>query len=210
MMDSQENALIKGEQQEEKVEATQQEETVAVAETPQVEETEENAAAMQIEGDAAVGERKIYQTKKEVLERVKEIAHADEIPQKDEVDYLKTAFYKLHIAEREAQQKAYLEAGGDPETYQVVRDEDEEAFKAEMGIIKERRQQQFREQEAEKENNLKKKLDIIEKLKAMVTSPEEASKTYQEFKTLQQEWREIKSVPAERANELWRNYQLYV
>ncbi|UKK47710.1 DUF349 domain-containing protein [Prevotella sp. E9-3] len=210
MMDSQENALIKGEQQEEKVEATQQKETVAVAETPQVEETEENAAAMQIEGDAAVGERKIYQTKKEVLERVKEIAHADEIPQKDEVDYLKTAFYKLHIAEREAQQKAYLEAGGDPETYQVVRDEDEEAFKAEMGIIKERRQQQFREQEAEKENNLKKKLDIIEKLKAMVTSPEEASKTYQEFKTLQQEWREIKSVPAERANELWRNYQLYV
>ena len=210
MMDSQENALIKGEQQEEKVEATQQEETVAVAETPQVEETEENAAAMQIEGDAAVGERKIYQTKKEVLERVKEIAHADEIPQKDEVDYLKTAFYKLHIAEREAQQKAYLEAGGDPETYQVVRDEDEEAFKAEMGIIKERRQQQFREQEAEKENNLKKKLDIIEKLKAMVTSPEEASKAYQEFKTLQQEWREIKSVPAERANELWRNYQLYV
>ena len=210
MMDSQENALIKGEQQEEKVEATQQKGTVAVAETPQVEETEENAAAMQIEGDAAVGERKIYQTKKEVLERVKEIAHADEIPQKDEVDYLKTAFYKLHIAEREAQQKAYLEAGGDPETYQVVRDEDEEAFKAEMGIIKERRQQQFREQEAEKENNLKKKLDIIEKLKAMVTSPEEASKTYQEFKTLQQEWREIKSVPAERANELWRNYQLYV
>ena len=210
MMDSQENALIKGEQQDEKVEATQQEETVDVAETPQVEETVENAAAMQIEGDAAVEVRKVYQTKKEVLERVKEIAHADEIPQKDEVDYLKTAFYKLHIAEREAQQKAYLEAGGDPETYQVVRDEDEDSFKAEMGIIKERRQQQFREQEAEKDNNLKKKLDIIEKLKAMVTSPEEASKTYQEFKTLQQEWREIKSVPAERANELWRNYQLYV
>jgi hypothetical protein len=79
-----------------------------------------------------------------------------------------------------------------------------------MGIIKERRQQQFREQEAEKEENLKKKLDIIEKIKAMVTSPEEASKTYQEFKALQQEWREIKLVPAERANELWRNYQLYV
>jgi hypothetical protein len=79
-----------------------------------------------------------------------------------------------------------------------------------MGIIKERRQQLFREQEAEKEENLKKKLDIIEKIKAMVTSPEEANKTYQDFKALQQEWREIKNVPAEKANELWRNYQLYV
>ena len=106
--------------------------------------------------------------------------------------------------------KDYIDGGGDPEAYQITPDEDEEVFKAEMGIIKERRQQQFREMEAEKEENLKKKLEIIEKIKAMVTSPEEASKTYQEFKTLQQEWRDIKAVPAERANELWRNYQLYV
>ena len=181
---SEENALEQGTQEETKVEST-------VAEQ-------------------AVVEHKVYQTKQEVLERVKEIAHAEEMPQKDEVEYLKTTFYKLHIAERDAQQKAYLEAGGDPETYQVVPDADEETFKAEMGVIKERRQQQFREQEAEKEANLQKKLDIIEKLKAMVTSPEEASKTYQEFKALQQEWRDIKAVPAERANELWRNYQLYV
>ena len=202
-MDSQENALTQGENKEVKEEAVAQQEEIIVAdETSQVEESTEAAAE-------AV-ERKVYQTKKEVLDRVKEIAHAEEIPQKDEVEYLKTAFYKLHIAEREAQQKAYLEAGGAPEAYQVMPDEDEESFKAEMGIIKERRQQQFREQEAEKEENLKKKLDLIEKLKAMVTSPEEASKTYQEFKALQQEWREIKNVPAERANELWRNYQLYV
>ena len=199
MMDSQENALIQGEQQEVKVEevVAQQEETAA--EASQVEETSE-----------APIERKVYETKQEVLERVKELAHGEEIPQKDEVEYLKTTFYKLHIAERDAQQKAFLEAGGDPATYQVLPDETEEAFKAEMGVIKERRQQLFREQEAEKEENLKKKLDIIEKLKAMVTSPEEASKTYQEFKALQQEWREIKNVPAEHANELWRNYQLYV
>ncbi|MBP3843046.1 MAG: DUF349 domain-containing protein [Prevotella sp.] len=212
MMDSQENALLQGEQQEVKAEetATQQENAVAADETSQVNETTETAEEAAESTVAAAEERKVYQSKKEVLERVKEIAHAEEVPQKDEVEYLKTTFYKLHIAEREEQQKAYLEAGGDPNTYVVTPDEDEEAFKAEMGIIKERRQQQFREQEAEKEENLKKKLDIIEKLKAMVTSPEEASKTYQEFKALQQEWKEIKNVPAERANELWRNYQLYV
>ena len=212
MMDSQENALLQGEQQEVKAEetATQQENAVTADETSQVNETTETAEEAAESTVAAAEERKVYQSKKEVLERVKEIAHAEEVPQKDEVEYLKTTFYKLHIAEREEQQKAYLEAGGDPNTYVVTPDEDEEAFKAEMGIIKERRQQQFREQEAEKEENLKKKLDIIEKLKAMVTSPEEASKTYQEFKALQQEWKEIKNVPAERANELWRNYQLYV
>ena len=209
MMDSQEKALNQGEKQEVKEEVVAQQENNAPAnEQTQVEESIE-ATAEEANGNNTV-ERKIYQTKKEVLERVREIAHAEEMPQKDEVEYLKTAFYKLHIAEREAQQKAYLEAGGDPEAYQVMPDEDEESFKAEMGIIKERRQQQFREQEAEKEENLKKKLNIIEKLKAMITSPEEASKTYQEFKALQQEWREIKNVPAENANELWRNYQLYV
>jgi hypothetical protein len=190
MMDSQENILETGNQEEVKVEETA------------VETTENNASPVE--------ERKVYANKKEVLDRVKELAHGEEIPQKDEVEYLKTAFYKLHIAEREAKLKEYIDGGGDPELYQITPDDIEEAFKAEMGVIKERRQQQFREQEAEKEENLKKKQAIIEKIKAMVTSPEEASKTYQEFKALQQEWHEIKSVPAESANELWRNYQLYV
>ena len=235
-MDSQENALVNASQVEEpakeevKVEETvneapeapvvEVEEVAEVAASPAeesaepVEETAEpaeaEAAPIAQEDAEPAEERKVYQTKQEVLDRVKEIAHGEEAPKKDEVEYLKTAFYKLHIAEREAQMKEYLEAGGDPATYQVVPDPDEEAFKAEMGIIKERRQQQFREQEAEKEVNLKKKLEIIDKIKAMVTSPEEANRAYQEFKALQQEWKEIRNVPAEKANELWRNYQLYV
>ena len=154
--------------------------------------------------------RKVYESKAEVLDRVKEIAHGDEAPQKDEVDYLKTSFYKLHIAEREAKLKAYIDGGGNPDAYQIAPDEDEEVFKAEMGIIKERRAQLFKEQEAEKQANLERKLAIIDKIKNMITSPEDANKAYQEFKALQAEWREIKNVPAEKANELWRNYQLYV
>ena len=201
MMDSQEIILETGNQEEVKQEAT----------APEVENQQEEVEIPQdIEETPQEEEHKVYTTKKEVLDRVKEIAHGEDAPQKEEVDYLKTVFYKLHIAEREAKLKDYIDGGGDPEAYQITPDEDEELFKAEMGIIKERRQQQFREMEAEKEENLKKKLESIEKIKAMVTSPEEASKTYQEFKTLQQEWRDIKAVPAERANELWRNYQLYV
>lgn len=189
-MDSQENTLNQGTIEEPQVEAT-------VAETPAVENTSE-------------AETKTYATKQEVLDRVKEIAHSDEAPQKNELDLLKTTFYKLHLAERDAQMKEYLAGGGDPEKYVLLPDEAEEAFKAEMQIIKEKRAKIFLAQEEEKQANLQKKLDIIEKIKAMATSPDEANKSYQEFKTLQQEWKEIKAVPADKANELWRSYQLYV
>ena len=184
--------------------------SAAVEEAPAVEEEIPEMPENPELTEAPEAERKVYTSKQEILERMKEIAHGDENPQKAEIDYLKTAFYKLHFAEREAQQKAYLDAGGDPEKYVVAPDEDETAFKAEMVVIKEKRQKLFMQQEEEKQENLKKKLDIIEKLKTLATSPEEANKTYQEFKKLQQSWREIKAVPAEKANELWRNYQLYV
>lgn len=154
-------------------------------------------------------ERKVYETKAEILERIREIAQ-EESPKKDEVDYLKTLFYKIHNAERDAELKQYLEGGGDPAAYQVRPDEVEEAFKAEMVVIREKRAKVFREQEAEKEANLQKKLNIIEKIKTMLTTPEEANKSYQEFKVLQQEWKDIKNIPAPKANELWRSYQLYV
>ena len=186
------------------------EEPAAVVEEPAAEEPQEEEPATEEEATEETASKKVYATKKEVIERIKELAHGDESPTKEEVDLLKTTFYKLHFAEREAAQKAYLEAGGDPEKYTILPDEDEEVFKAEMGVVKEKRAKMFLEQEAEKQENLKKKLDIIEKIKGMVTSPEEANKNYQEFKKLQQEWKEIRLVPAEKANELWRNYQLYV
>ena len=213
-MDSQEKAPVE-EQNVEQIATSATEQVENVVETPvdQPAEEEQPAEAEQpVEGEATAkdSERKQYQTKQEVLERVREIAHSEEAPQKDEVDYLKTVFYKLHIAEREAMLKEYIDGGGDPEQYQIRPDEVEEAFKAEMGIIKEKRQKLFKEQEQEKQDNLQKKLDIIEKIKNMITSPEEANKSYKDFKALQDEWREIKNVPAERANELWRNYQLYV
>ena len=199
MMDSQENTLKQG------LQAEEQQETVVAAEV----ENTENVATEETESKAAPV-RPTFKNKQEVLERVTELAHCEEVPSKDEVDFLKTVFYKLHFAEREEAQKKYLEEGGDPEKYQLLPDEDEKAFKAEMAIIREKRAKVFMEQEAEKQENLKRKLEIIDKIKAMATSPDEANKSYQEFKALQQEWKEIKAVPAEKANELWRNYQLYV
>ena len=231
-MDSQDNILVNAspiEEQEVKEEviqaatapevetpaATEMEAPAEIVEAPaqSVEAPVEETEAPVEEAQAPAEEeqpQKVYETKKEVIDRIKDIAHGDEPLQKEEIDYLKTVFYKLHFAEREANLKAYLDAGGDPDAYQITPDEDEEVFKAEMGIIKEKRAKLFKEQETEKQENLEKKLAIIEKIKAMITSPEEANKAYQDFKALQAEWKEIKNVPAEKASELWRNYQLYV
>ena len=192
MMDSQENALLQGAQVEKEVEQT----------------TAQNAEAAA--DDQKVENAKVYKTKKEVVERLKEIAASDENPDKDEIDLIKTVFYKLHITEREARMKEYIDGGGDPEAYQIMPDEDEETFKQQMAIVREKRARIFQQQEAEKQANLEKKLEIIEKIKAMATSPDEANKSYNEFKELQQQWKDIKNVPADRASELWRNYQLYV
>ena len=200
MMDSQENALQQGTMAEE------QQEAVTAAE-----EVQNTNAEPQAENDSAVPVAKqTFKSKEEVLARLKELASSEETPDKEEVDHLKTVFYKMHVAERDEKQRQYLEAGGDPEKYQVLPDDDEKEFKVAMGVIREKRAALFMQQEAEKQENLKRKQEIIEKIKAMATSPDEANKSFQDFKALQQEWKEIKAVPAEKANELWRNYQLYV
>ena len=234
MMDSQENALepektlAQGATEDEQKTVQNQEANPAHDETAPETDTHASSETVQPETageqpqpsdnqdgtqtDAAEDEpaHKVYASKKEVLERIKEIAHNEDKPDKEEVEHLKSSFYRFHIAEREKRQKDYLEAGGDPEKYQILPDDDEETFKAEMQIIKEKRAKAFQEQEAEKQANLQRKLDIIEKIKAMATSPEEANKNYNEFKELQKEFKDIKAVPPEKANEVWRNYQLYV
>lgn len=203
MMDSQDNIL--NQDITEEAAAAQS----ANVETP-TEEPVGEPEAQNAEPEKTAETLKIYTSKQEVLDRVKELAHNDEAPAKDEIDHLKTAFYKLLFVEREAAQKAFIENGGTPETYVMKADDSEEQFKAEMVLIKEKRAKIFQQQEEEKKENLQRKLQIIDKIKMMSTSPEEANKSFNDFKALQQEWKEIKAVPADKASELWRNYQLYV
>ena len=213
-MDSQEKTLGQGQVEEEQttVQAAAEVDKAqeVQADAPVSEEPVQNENSETEVTTAEEPDRKTYTSKKEVLERIREIAHNDENPEKDEVEYLKSTFYRLHIAEREEQQKAYLEEGGDPEKYQVRPDDVEEAFKAEMQVIKEKRAKLFQKQEEERANNLKHREEIIEKIKNMATSPEEANKSFNAFKQLQQEWKEIGAVPPEKANETWKTYQLYV
>lgn len=151
-----------------------------------------------------------YSTKHAVVERLTEIVQNGEAVDKTEVDYLKQAFYKLHFVELEKARKEYTDQGGDPTTFITPSDSDEQIFKAQLSLIKERRAAQLQEQDALRQENYAKKLVIIERIKALLNNPEEANQAYQEVKELQQQWKEIGSVPPEKATDLFKSYQLFI
>ena len=120
-MDSQLNTLEQGMNEEEKVLPDSKMVNDDVKDTESPSDTPLNVEQLTAEHDADNDYlQKVYTTKQEILERVREIAHGEEAPRKEEVDYLKTVFYKLHIAERDVQQREYLEAGGNPDTYSSI------------------------------------------------------------------------------------------
>lgn len=149
-------------------------------------------------------------TKEEILAKLKEVVADVENVAKPEIDGLKQFFYKLHNAEQEAARKLFIENGGAAENFVPQTDSVEEEFKNIMSVIKEKRSALTAELEKQKEMNLQVKLSIIEELKELVESPDDANKSYTEFKKLQQQWNEVKLVPQAKVNELWKNYQLYV
>ena len=199
MMDSHDTnqPLNQGELEEEKktVEVSE-----AITETP----TEEANAEEQVETTSRLT------TKEEVLARMKELALNAESAGKQELDSLKQSFYKFHNAELEAAKKQFIDNGGSEEDYAPQSDAIEEEFKNVMAIIKEKRSAQMAELDRQKEENLQIKLSIIEELKELVESPDDANKSYTEFKKLQQQWNETKLIPQAKVNELWKSYQLYV
>lgn len=149
-------------------------------------------------------------TKEEILAKLKEVVADVENVAKPEIDGLKQSFYKLHNAEQDAARKQFIENGGAAENFVPQTDCVEEEFKNIMSVIKEKRSALTAELEKQKEMNLQVKLSIIEELKELVESPDDANKSYTEFKKLQQQWNEVKLVPQAKVNELWKNYQLYV
>lgn len=149
-------------------------------------------------------------SKEDVIARLQELTLQEEAADKSELDMLKQIFYRLRNAEVEAARQTFEESGGKAEDFVSPKDELETLFKEIMGSIKEKRNTLKAEDEQEKQENLEKKLVLIERMKELVESSDDANKAYTEFKQLQAEWNEIKNIPAAKANELWKNYQLYV
>ncbi len=152
----------------------------------------------------------IYETKEQVVERLRVIEEEGTGGEKNELDLLKQVFYKLHKAAQLAARNAFIENGGAPEDWHAEVDAAEENFKLLMARIRQRRAEIAEAVEKQKAENLEKKQSIIERIKELTTSPEEVSHHFDEFKQLQAQWKEIGAVPAEKATEIWKNYQHHV
>ena len=190
-------------------------EQVAEETKPEVEETaepeaEETTPEVEVtEAEQHIAEQ-TFKTKDEVVARVQEIAQSGEAGDRAELNLLKQLFYKFHNAEVQEAFKAFVEAGGEEDKFMPEIDTAEPVFREAMQAIRERRAAIQETLEKQKQDNLKRKLEILERIQQLASTPEEANKNFDEFKALQTEWKEIKAVPAERATELWKNYQLYV
>ena len=197
--------------EEPEVEEPKAEAEVTEAET---EPMEAEAEPMEAEAEPTEAEQHVaeqtFKTKEDVVARVKEIAESGEAGDRTELNLLKQLFYKFHNAEVQEAFKAFVEAGGEEEKFMPEIDAAEPVFREAMQTIRERRAAIQETIEQQKQANLKRKLEILERIQQLASTPEEANKNFDEFKALQNERKEIKAVPAERATELWKNYQLYV
>ena len=126
------------------------------------------------------------------------------------VEAVKIAFYKAHRAEVEAQRRAFVEAGGDEAEFVPAADAQELRLKDLFKEYRRRRDEFIASLDAEKEANLKIKLQIIEELKELVNSDETLNHTFTKFRELQQRWKETGLVPQQNVKDLWETYNLHV
>ena len=177
------------------------EDTKMPAEAPEMTATEETAEV------ASIAAGKI--TKEEILNKLAELVNnAAEIARAD-VETLKQAYYKIRRNEVEEEKAAFLQNGGEEKDFVASEDETENKIKDLLSTYKEKRAALLAEEERIKNENYTLKLQLIDKLKALTESSDDFNKLYNDFKEIQQKWKEIKLVPAEYVNDLWKNYQIY-
>ena len=188
-------------------------EEVEVTETVEATETKEEVAET-VEGTTETVEEATANaigklSKEEILEKLTELVNAAAEATRNEVESLKQAFYKIHRAEVEESKKTFLENGGEEKDFVAPEDEAENKLKELLAVYKEKRAAILAEEERVKAANYALKLQLIDQLKALTESQDDFNKLYNDFKDIQQRWKEVKAVPQEHANELWKNYQTY-
>ena len=163
--------------------------------------------------EVAAGEETVATTgklsKEEILEKLTGLVGAAADATRNEVEALKQAYYKIHRSEVDELKKAFLTAGGEEKDFVAPEDETESKIKELLNVYKEKRAAILAEEERVKAANYALKLQLIDQLKALIESQEDFNKLYNDFKDIQQRWKEVKAVPQEHVSELWKNYQIY-
>ena len=195
----------------EPINAQQQQQETPAPETKEAEETATDGTEENTENRTEeVARPETYpvpETKQAVIERLRELSHAEKAAEREEIDMLKKIYYRLRHDEVNRQHEKFVASGGSDEEFQPLPDTDEERFKAELALVKEKRAKEHEQQEQLKQENLKRKQEMLDRIREFSKSPEEATKNYEALRKIQTEWREANPVPAENATELWKNYQ---
>lgn len=172
------------------------------------EATKRQATEVEIVNEDAKKDMPLFTTTAEVIARLKTIAEQSaELIDKAETDLLKVLFYKFHQTAKEKAKTDFVANGGTEAEFKYEGNNEEQTLKDLLVAIKNKRGELVKKEQLIKEQNLAIKLTIVERLKKLLENPEEANKAYQEVKDMQKQWNEAKSIPAEKANELWKNYQ---
>ncbi|MGE5348123.1 MAG: DUF349 domain-containing protein, partial [Actinomycetota bacterium] len=124
----------------------------------------------------------------------------------DDVNRIKEFFYKKTKAEFNEKRLNFAKEGGNIEEYRPEPDELENRIKTILETYRNRRSDFNRIQESEKQENLRRKVEIIEQIKDLVNREEAINKTFQEFRNLQNEWHATGIVPQSAVKDLWETY----
>lgn len=144
----------------------------------------------------------------EMLEELVKDADVQNI--KDKVAAIRLHFNKLNKEDMDSELEKFLQGGGEAESFQHVEDPVEQRFDAAFGIFKANRAKQNEDIEKQKADNLVKKQGILDELKEIIASDDTLKKTYDDFRALQDRWKEIGPVPATENSNLWNNYHFLV
>ena len=183
------------------------EETKSSVETPEIETATDVVTDATEEAANLMDVSKL--SKDEMVDKLAALVESSVEGVRSEVEALKQAYYKLRHNEVEEQKRAFVAAGGEEADFVVPQEETEGKIKALLTVYKEKRAAILAEEERVKAANYALKLQLLDQLKALSESQEDFNKQYSAFKDIQQRWKEIKLVPQEYANELWRSYQAY-
>lgn len=160
-------------------------------------------------GQAVQEEIAPVSTREDVIARLQLMVADISLAKRLEIESLKQVFYKQQRIAQEAQIAAFVEGGGTAQDFKPQADPLEEQFRKLMNIIREKKAAAQEALDIILKENYAKKLDILERLKALIEKANTEGAQYAEFKALLQEWKDIKDVPADKANELWKAFQQY-
>ncbi|WMN11070.1 DUF349 domain-containing protein [Marivirga salinae] len=144
--------------------------------------------------------------KEQLVEAIKEISKSDNFKKADRIiNELKPVFDEIYEAEKKEALDKFLADGGEEGDFAMKHDELNERFEANYQLYRDRRKKHYKELEHQKDDNLKTKLEILDRLRDLVDG-EETITGLNVIKEIQKEWKSVGPVPGNQSKTLWANY----